>query len=104
MSQTIIVKPGNKYRISYGVKAKDIVSGGLPVLKVIDAATGTELGLSEKFPQNSAQWEKQTIEFTSASLGEAVVWKLVRNECQSQPCPIFGVLWLDSFSIEEVKK
>ena len=104
VSQTVVVEPGKKYRINYGVKAKDIVSGGPPVLRVRDAATDLELAVSPKLPQNSSQWLRQSIEFTSPSLCEAIVLNLVRNECESQLCPIFGVLWLDSFSIEEIKQ
>ena len=104
VSQTLLVKPGMKYRINFAVKTKDIVSGGLPVLKVMDTSTNLELASSKTLPQNVSQWERQTIEFTSSSLCEAIVLKLIRNECQSQPCPIFGVLWLDSFSIEELKQ
>jgi tetratricopeptide (TPR) repeat protein len=104
VSQTIVVRPGGKYRINFGLRAKDIISGGLPILKVSDAATNAELASSPSFPKSTSQWEKQSIEFTASSAGEAIVLKLVRNECQTQPCPIFGVLWLDSLSIEEIKQ
>jgi len=84
------------------VKAKDIISGGLPLLRVVDAGTNVMLAQSGSLPQNS-EWQKQVIEFTSPSLCDAIVLKLARNECTSSPCPIFGVIWLDSFSIEEMK-
>jgi hypothetical protein len=61
------------------------------------------LAQSASLPQNSIAWQKQVIEFTSPSLCDAIVLKLARNECTSSPCPVFGVLWLDSFSIEEMK-
>jgi len=102
VSQTIIVKPQTRYRISFAVKAKDIISGGLPLLRVVDAGTNVMLAQSGSLPQNS-EWQKQVIEFTSPSLCDAIVLKLARNECTSSPCPTFGVIWLDSFSIEEMK-
>jgi hypothetical protein len=102
VSQTIIVKAQTRYRISFAVKAKDIISGGLPLLRVVDAGTNVMLAQSGSLPQNS-EWQKQVIEFTSPSLCDAIVLKLTRNECTSSPCPVFGVIWLDSFSIEEMK-
>ena len=102
VSQTIIVKPQTRYRISFAVKAKNIISGGLPLLRVVDAGTNVMLAQSVGLPQNS-EWQKQVIEFTSPSLCDAIVLKLARNECTSSPCPVFGVIWLDSFSIEEIK-
>jgi tetratricopeptide (TPR) repeat protein len=104
VSQTIVVRPGTKYRINFGFRTKELVSGGLPLLRVLDATTNTELGVSQNFPKTTSQWETHSLEFTTPSACEAIVLKLVRNECQSQPCPIFGVLWLDSLSIEEIKR
>ena len=103
VSQTIIVKPLQTYRINFAVKAKDIVSGGTPIMRIVDARTGVTLGSSINFPQNSG-WQKLSVDFTTPKESDAVVLKLVRNECQSAPCPIFGVIWLDSVSIEEAKQ
>jgi hypothetical protein len=102
VSQMIIVKPLQRYRINFAVKANDIVSGGLPIIRVVDARTGVTFGSSKSLPQNSG-WQHMPIDFTSSAETDAVVLKLIRNECESAPCPIFGLLWLDSVSIEEVK-
>lgn len=102
-SQTILVKPQQKYRISFGVKTKKIVTGGAPVLSVTDARSTLVLAKSPGLQQDSSGWQKQTIEFTTPANCDAIVLSLVRNGCQTLPCPIFGVLWLDSFSIEEMK-
>ncbi|HEY6804099.1 MAG TPA: hypothetical protein VI306_11005 [Pyrinomonadaceae bacterium] len=103
ISQPIIIKAGQKYRINFAVKAKGIITGGVPLLRIADVVTNAELAHSANLPQNSANWEKSSFEFTAPATNEAVVLQLARNECQSQPCPIFGVLWLDSLSIEEIK-
>jgi len=103
VSQTVVVKPSQKYRVNFAVKAKGIVTGGLPLLSVTDA-TNEALLSKLSLPQESASWQKQSINLTTPSSCKAIVVKLVRNECQSSPCPIFGVLWFDSFSIEEIKQ
>lgn len=100
-SQTVVVKPNQTYRIYFAVKAKDIVSGGLPVVAVNEARTN-KIVTTTNLPQDGT-WEKRTIEFTTSPTCDAITLGLIRNECQSLPCPIFGVLWLDSFAIEEIK-
>jgi tetratricopeptide (TPR) repeat protein len=101
ISQTILVKPQHKYRINFAVKAKDIVSGALPLLTVVDASGDVVLSRLD-LPQRSGSWQKERIEFTSLATSAAIVLKLIRHECPSSPCPIFGSLGLDSFSIEEL--
>lgn len=102
VSQTIIVKPEHKYRFSFGVKSKDIVTGGAPVLLVTDAKSQAHLGVSS-LQLAPGVWHKLKVEFTTPVDCSAVLMKVARNECQSAPCPIFGTLWLDSFSIEEIR-
>jgi len=103
MSQTIVVKSQQRYRIAFAVKAKDVVSGGLPFVTVTEPQTNSVLATSN-LPQNTDSWQKQTIEFTTLPDSKAIVLTLVRNDCSSSPCPVFGVLWFDSFSIEELKQ
>ena len=101
-SQLLIVNPKQQYRINFASKGKEIVSGGLPLLSVANAQTNVTFASSSTLPQNSTSWEKRSIDFTTPDACHAIVLKLVRTGCQSNPCPVFGVLWLDSFSIEEI--
>ncbi len=103
LSQTIIVKPQQKYRISFSHKSNQIVSGGLPFISVTDLQSNEMVSKSTSLPQGSTGWQKQSLEFVTSPLCEAIEVKLIRNECQSTPCPIFGIVWLDSFLIEESK-
>jgi tetratricopeptide (TPR) repeat protein len=103
VSQTILVKPRQAYRINFAVKTKDIVTGGLPLLAIADPARNVVLS-SSNLPQATGTWQKEALEFTTPPACDAIVLKLIRNECQTTPCPIFGLLWLDSFSIEEISR
>jgi len=101
LSQTFIVNPGVAYRLSFAVKTKDLVTGGPPVLMVIDAMNNQLLGKSKNFPTGTTPWVKLDVEFTAAPFCYAAVIRLQRTNCDSSPCPIFGTLWLDEFHIEQ---
>ncbi len=100
VSQTIVVKPEHKYRVSLAVKSKEIVSGGAPLLLVEDARSRVRIATAN-LQLESGIWHKLNVEFTAPANCFAVLLKVARTECQSAPCPIFGTLWLDSVGIEE---
>lgn len=101
LSQTFIVDPNTSYRLSFAVKSKDLVTGGPPLIVVNDASNNQLLGKSENFPTPTTPWTKLRFDFTTLPTSQAAVIRLQRNNCDSSPCPIFGTLWLDEFSIEQ---
>ena len=103
LSQTFVVEPNTSYRLSFAVKTKDLVTGGPPVIFVNDATNNQLLGKSENFPTATSPWTKLSFDFTTLPTSQAAVIRLQRNNCDSSPCPIFGTLWLDEFSIEQTK-
>ena len=104
LSQTVIVEPSTRYRIYFSVKSKDLVTGGPPLFTVNDASTNEALGKSQNFPSGTSDWTQLSFEFTTPATSEAAVIRLQRNNCEPAPCPIFGVLWLDEISIEQVSR
>ena len=103
LSQTFVVKPNSTYRISFAVKTKDLVTGGPPVLLINDSTNDQLLARSENFPSATSPWTKLNVDFTTLPTSEAAVIRLQRSNCDSSPCPIFGTLWLDEFSVEQTK-
>ena len=103
LSQTIIVEPNTSYQLSFAVKTKDLVTGGPPLIVVNDATNDQLLGKSGNFPTATTAWTKLSFDFTTLPTSQAAVIRLQRNNCDSSPCPIFGTLWLDEFSIEQTK-
>jgi len=103
LSQTFVVDPNTSYRLSFAVKTKDLVTGGPPLIVVNDAANNQLLARSENFPTATSPWTKLSFDFTTLPTSQAAVIRLQRNNCDSSPCPIFGTLWLDEFSIEQTK-
>src|SRR6266851_1586926 len=99
ISQTVLVKPQQRYRINFAVRTQDVVTGGLPLISISDAVNGQLLGSSAAFPQATNSWQVLSFEFTTLEKTSAVNLSLQRNSCSSDPCPAFGFVWLDSFSI-----
>jgi Carbohydrate binding domain. len=103
LSQTVVVEPGKTYRLSFAVRTKDLVTGGLPVILVIDANNNELLGQPENLPTATTPWRTLNLNFTTTATSQAVIIRLLRNTCDSSPCPIFGTLWLDEFHVEQTE-
>ena len=102
LSQTIVVTPGQRYRLSFVLKTKDLVTGGPPRIVLTDATNDQILVKSETFPQSTDSWQQLSVEFTTLPAAEAIVVSLKRENCASAPCPIFGAIWLDEFVLEKL--
>jgi hypothetical protein len=89
--------------MSFAVKTKDLVTGGPPLIVVNDATKNQLLAKSENFPTATTSWTKLNLDFTTLPTSQAAVIRLARTGCDSSPCPIFGTLWLDEFSVEQTK-
>jgi hypothetical protein len=103
LSQMILVKPSTRYRLNFAARTQEIVSGGLPLAVVTDS-TGSRKRLAESPPlaQKSTDWQVVSFDFQTESRTEAITLSIQRKNCTTSPCPIFGSIWLDSFSIEEL--
>lgn len=104
LSQLLLVQPSKRYRVIFGARTENIVTGGLPLISVSNAGVKKNL-LAQSTPIGfqTTSWQTLSLDFQTDSSGEAVELKLQRKQCNSAPCPIFGSLWLDNFSIKELK-
>jgi hypothetical protein len=102
ISQRIVVEPERRYRISFGVRTKELVTGGPPAIAVKDAITNERLGQSEAFPGPSSNWQTMQFEFSTKPGTQAILLEFTRVADACNPCPIFGELWLDDFVITDV--
>ncbi len=104
LSQLILVEPGRHYKINFASRSQDIVTGGLPILIVTDASGDHRtLGQSPLLSKGTTNWNVVSFDFASQPTTKAVVLTIQRQGCSTAPCPIFGMLSLDSFSIEQLK-
>jgi len=103
LSQLIVVRPQHTYKLSAWAKTKDLVTGGLPVVAMVDAMDGARLGRSSSFEAEATnEWTNITFEFKAPPASSAVYLRLERQACSFSPCPIFGHVWLDSFDLQEL--
>jgi hypothetical protein len=104
ISQLIPVEPSRSYKINFAGRSQDVVTGGLPLLVVNDASGESKrLAQSPPLVKGTSNWQPFSFEFTTAPSTSAVVLSLQRESCTTSPCPIFGSVSLDSFSLQQVK-
>lgn len=104
ISQTVLVEPNARYRLRFSIRTEELVSGGLPFIAVVDAASGDShaLAQSDPFPLKTTSWQDQSVDFTTGKDAQAVVVTLQRQSCSRNPCPIFGRVWLDDFTLQKL--
>jgi hypothetical protein len=102
ISQTVVVEPGQAYRLEFYVRTDDLKSGGTPLLEVLDAADGkTVLAATPALENGTQDWERQTLEFKAPPESEAVLIRVRREKCDDDAvCPIFGLVWYDDFNLQ----
>jgi O-antigen ligase/tetratricopeptide (TPR) repeat protein len=100
LSQLVIVEPNTSYQLRFAARTREVVTGGLPILVVTEAGQA-QLPLAKSAPLSAgtSDWRDYTLEFKTANSTQAVIISLQRLPCSSAPCPIFGHLWLDDFSL-----
>ena len=98
ITQLVRVEAHTQYQIRFAARSESIISGGLPFFEIVDANTGASLAHSDDLPQSTVGWRDYSLDFNSGE-SPAIQLILKRKNCSSQPCPIFGRLWLDGFSL-----
>jgi tetratricopeptide (TPR) repeat protein len=103
ISQLVMVGPGVHYQLSFAARADQVVSGGLPGVTVTDGGDNAVLGQPVVLPQQADNWQHYTIDFKTKPNTQTIQIALRRDGCNS-PCPIFGRVWLDDFSLKVVSE
>jgi tetratricopeptide (TPR) repeat protein len=104
VSQLVLVEASRRYKVNFASRSQDVVTGGLPLVNVNDASGDQRrLGQSPPLAKGATEWQSYSFAFTTTPTTTAVVLSLQRENCNMSPCPIFGAISLDSFSIEELK-
>lgn len=102
ISQLVLVEPKTNYRLRFAARTQEVVSGGLPVVSIIDARKrGQTLAVSGTLPQGTSGWQDYAVDFSTEDATRAVSVVVQRQKCESGRCPIFGRIWLDGFSLQK---
>ena len=106
IAQLVLVEPRTTYRLSFAARAEQLITGGPPTVVVTDAssADGRTIAQSTPLASGTAGWHDYTVEFTSREDTAAIVISVQRQNCTSDPCPIFGRAWFDSFSLQKLQR
>lgn len=102
ISQLVVVQPNNRYQLHFSGRTENIVSGGLPLVVIVDASSNEILGQTNAFPQSASNWQDYSIDFNSMETTSAILISLRRERCGDSRCPVFGRLWLDNFSLKKL--
>ncbi len=104
ISQTVLVEPNSRYRLTFYARTEKLITAGLPVLNITDASSRESRVLAESkaFPQDASAWQAFEVEFSTSGSTEAVIMSLLRRNCDTNTCPIFGRVWLDDFSLQKL--
>ncbi len=102
ISQTVVVEPGQAYRLEFYVRTNDLKSGGTPLVEVLDGADGkTVLAATRALGNGTRDWEPQAVDFRVPPTSEAVLVRVRRETCGDDAvCPIFGLVWYDDFNLQ----
>jgi hypothetical protein len=104
VSQLLLLEPSRRYQINFASRSQEVVTGGLPILVINDAAGDLKrLGQSQPLSKGMTGWQVFSFEFTTAPATSGAVLSLQRENCSTTPCPIFGSIYLDSFSVQQLK-
>jgi O-antigen ligase len=103
LSQLILAEKDKKYRLSFNARSSHVVSGGLPSIQAVSEDLEGIRVLSEvRIPSDTTDWQRFSLDLATGKETNAFLIRLTRSTCPQLPCPIFGELWLDNFSLEMV--
>jgi hypothetical protein len=101
VSQLVLVEAKTRYRLSFAARTQNIVTGGLPVVRVANANRDEQtLGVGTPLAIDTDEWQDYSVEFTTEEATSAVLIEIRRQPCTRMPCPIYGNIWLDSFLLQ----
>ena len=100
--QLISVQPDASYELRLSMRTENLVSGGLPRVAVLDAVTRGALTQSGEVDRTSNGWREFVLQFKTGPQTETINIVVQRQGCATQPCPIFGQLWLDQFALRRM--
>jgi len=100
LSQLVLVEPETQYELRFTARAQNLITGDGPFVQVTDVSdTDRSIAKSQPLPLGNSDWQGVTVNIITGRSTRAIRIGLRRDSCDPQPCPIFGTLWLDDFSL-----
>ncbi len=98
VSQLVAVEAGKKYVFETFYKA-DLKTSATFRWEIVSESDGKVLAATDAVSAN-ADWTNIKTEFTAPETSEAVIIRLVRDQCKTTVCSISGKIWFDDFSLQ----
>lgn len=102
VSKLVLVEANARYRLAFAARTRELRTNGPPTIEVLDADSGRQLTMPTSLPLGDNGWHDYTAEFSTGQATRAVLLTVRRQGCQSQPCLIYGRIWLDDFSLRKL--
>jgi tetratricopeptide (TPR) repeat protein len=102
VKQTIILRPGTRYRLECYVRAERLETPEGPRIVVADGGSSTEIATSDPLRAGSSDWRPVTLDFTAPANSRAAVVTIKRIPKYSYDNPTRGTIWLDDFVLTEL--
>jgi tetratricopeptide (TPR) repeat protein len=100
VSQLVYLQPNRKYQLKFFYRSTELISAGLPSIVITDGISNETLGRSAAFESTDGKWVEGKVDFVTKDAPVALI-SFQRSHCNTSPCPVFGQLSLDDFSITE---
>ena len=104
IKQTIVVKPGSRYRLECYVKSDRLETPEGPRIVVTDESLSTEIATSDPLPPGSNEWRLVTLDFTAPPNARTAAVTVRRLPKFSFDKPTRGTIWFDDFGLTEITK
>lgn len=102
ISQLVLLEPERKYRLSFAARTQELIAGALPEVVVLSESDADVLNQTITLPPGTSAWNTFHLEFSAPKGTSAAYIILRRRSCGAASCPIFGHLWLDSFTLQRL--
>lgn len=103
VSQLVLVEPNRRYRLGFAARTQDMLTIGLPIIAVSDAADGNQtLAQSEALARGTSGWQNYAVEFATGQKTKAVQIIIRRQKCETTPCAAIGHAWVDNVFLEKL--
>jgi hypothetical protein len=99
VTELVIVSPSARYRLSFAARAQDLSSAALPIVLIKDASGDQVLSQSAPLSAGTNPWKEFAVDFEALQKTTAITINIQRLACASNPCPIVGRAWFDSFAL-----
>lgn len=101
LSQIVLVEGDTHYDLHFAARTEKIVTGGLPQLSIAEARSAGDAQLLKAvtLQPEASTWSDYSLSFTTGKEAQAIIISLQRLGCGVSPCPAFGRVWLDDFTL-----